>query len=113
MSRGCDTECAGRTGRTRQPAKTGAIHGILSGALLALAPAVIWFLEKQDDLLVCEIRRAGDNESVYEFEIVDAAGPKTLRFESPKELISTYLAEHSRLAAEGWRPRAGNVAALE
>ena len=74
---------------------------------------VIWFLEKQDDLLVCEIRRAEDNESVYEFEIADASGPKTLRFESPKELISRYLAEHSRLAAEGWRPRAGNVTALE
>ena len=75
--------------------------------------AVIWFLEKQDDLLVCEIRRAQNDESVFEFEIADANGPKTLRFESPKELISKYLAEHSRLAAEGWRPRAGNVNALE
>jgi len=74
---------------------------------------VIWFLEKQDDLLVCEIRRAEDNESVYEFEIADANGPKTLRFESPTELISKYLAEHSRLAAEGWRPRVGNVTAPE
>jgi hypothetical protein len=74
---------------------------------------VIWFLEKQDGLLVCEIRRAGENTDVYEFEIADATGPKTLRFDSAKELIAKYLAEHSRLMAEGWRPRAGNVTAPE
>lgn len=74
---------------------------------------MIWFLEKKDDLLVCEIRRAEDNHSVFEFEISDASGPKTLRFESPRELISKYLAEHARLAAEGWRPRAGNTTGPE
>ena len=74
---------------------------------------VIWFLEKQDNLLVCEIRRAEDDESVYEFEMADATGPKTLRFESATELIAKYLAEHERLAAEGWRPRAGNMTAPE
>ena len=83
------------------------------GAPLAPHTGVIWFLERQDDRLVCEIRRAEDDESVYEFEIADATGPKTLRFESPKELIAKYLEEHSRLAAVGWRPRAGNVNALE
>lgn len=74
---------------------------------------MIWFLEKQDDLLVCEIRRVDDNAEVYEFEIADATGPRTMRFTSPKELIARYLAEHSRLMAQGWRPRAGNVTALE
>ncbi len=74
---------------------------------------MIWFLEKQDDLLVCEIRRAEENSEVYEFEIADATGPRTLRFDSPKELIARYLDEHSRLMAAGWRPRAGNVTALE
>ena len=74
---------------------------------------MIWFLEKKDDLLVCEIRRAGEDGTAYEFEIADAKGPTTLRFESPKELIAKYLAAHSRLMAEGWRPRAGNVTALE
>ena len=83
------------------------------GAPLAPNAGVIWFLEKQDNLLVCEIRRAQDDESVYEFEIADATGPKTLRFESPKELIAKYLAEHERLAAEGWRPRAGNITVSE
>ena len=74
---------------------------------------MIWFLEKQNDLLVCEIRHSAENEAVYEFEIADATGPTTMRFESPKELIAKYLEQHSRLMAEGWRPRAGNVTALE
>jgi hypothetical protein len=75
--------------------------------------AVIWFLEKQEALLVCEIRRAEEDAAVFEFEIAGAKGPKTLRFDSPKELITAYLEEQSRLMAEGWRPRVGNVTALE
>lgn len=70
---------------------------------------MIWFLEKQNDLLVCEIRHSQENAAVYEFEIADAKGPTTLRFDSPKALIASYLERHSRLMAEGWRPRAGNV----
>lgn len=73
---------------------------------------VIWFLEKQDDLLVCEIRKAED-ESTYEFEIADAQGPTTLRFDSPQALIAKYLNEQSRLIAEGWRPRSGDIAVLD
>ena len=63
-----------------------------------------WFLEKQDDLLVCEIRKTED-ESLFEFEIADAKGPTTHRFSSPADLIAKYLTEQSRLIAEGWRPR--------
>jgi hypothetical protein len=66
---------------------------------------VIWFFEKESDLIVCEIRRAADDEEKFEFEIADATGPTTLRFESPTELISKYLYEQSRLMSEGWRPR--------
>ena len=73
---------------------------------------MVWFLEKQDDLLVCEIRKA-DDESIYEFEIADAQGPTTHRFDSPTDLIAKYLTEQARLMAEGWRPRAGNLEALE
>ena len=69
---------------------------------------MIWFLERQDDLLVCEIRKT-DDETTYEFEIADANGPTTHRFASPTELIAKYLTEQSRLMAEGWRPRAGNI----
>jgi len=72
---------------------------------------VVWFYEKQDDLLVCEIRKAAD-EMTYEFEIADAQGPTTHRFDSPTDLITKYLDEQSRLLAEGWRPRSGNMAVL-
>jgi hypothetical protein len=67
---------------------------------------MIWFFERDSSLVVCEIRRAADDEATFEFEIADAEGPTTRRFESPSELISTYLTEQSRLITEGWRPRA-------
>ena len=73
---------------------------------------MLWFLEKKDDLLVCEIRRAAGTAG-YEFEIADAAGPKTIHCQTPKELIAKYLDEHSRLMRDGWRPRAGNASPLE
>jgi hypothetical protein len=72
---------------------------------------MIWFFERESHLIVCEIRRAADDDEKFEFEMADAAGPTTLRFESPTELISKYLHEQSRLMAEGWRPR--NVSALD
>ena len=61
---------------------------------------------------MCEIRKAED-ETTYEFEIADAQGPTTHRFDSPTALIAKYLTEQARLMAEGWRPRAGNIDALE
>jgi hypothetical protein len=73
---------------------------------------VIWFYEKQEAILVCEIRKA-DDKMTYEFEIADSRGPTTQRFDSPRELIAAYLSEQSRLQAEGWRPSAGNLASLE
>ena len=75
--------------------------------------AVVWFLERADDLLICEIRR-DEAKAVYEFEIAGPQGdPTTLKFDTPQELIATYLDEQSRLMANGWRPCAGNVTALE
>jgi hypothetical protein len=82
------------------------------GSAFADIPPVIWFLEKKDDLLVCEIRRAVGTQG-YEFEIADALGPRTIHCPTPKELIAQYLDAHTRLLREGWRPRAGNMAALE
>ena len=66
---------------------------------------MVWFFERNKDIVVCEIRRAADDENRYEFEIAGADGPKTRRFESPSALISNYLAEQARLLREGWRPR--------
>jgi hypothetical protein len=83
-----------------------------TGVALADSRRVIWFFEKEADLLVCEIRHA-ESGAAYEFEIADSTGPTTHRFDSPTELIAKYLDEQSRLLAEGWRPRAGNVTTLE
>jgi hypothetical protein len=73
---------------------------------------MVWFLEKEDAVLVCEIRKT-DDESTYEFEIAAADGPTTHRFDSPGALIATYLNEQSRLMSEGWRPRSGNLEMIE
>ena len=74
---------------------------------------MIWFFERQTkrqtDLVICEVRRAADDETKFEFEVAAAEGPTTLRFDSPSELISKYLDEQSRLMAQGWRPKAGNL----
>jgi hypothetical protein len=72
---------------------------------------VVWFFERESSHVVCEIRRAADDEEKFEFEIADAEGPKTRRFDSPKDLIATYLDTQDRLLAQGWRPR--NTSALE
>lgn len=84
-------------------------RGAAGGSAFADNALVIWFLEKKDDLLVCEIRRVPGTAG-YEFEVADPAGPKTIRCASPKELIARYLDAHSRLMRDGWRPRAGNIA---
>jgi hypothetical protein len=72
---------------------------------------MIWFFERESALTICEIRRAADDEEIFEFEVADAGGPTTHRFQSPTALIAKYLDEQSRLMSEGWRPR--NVAALD
>jgi len=67
---------------------------------------VVWFFEKDSNLLICEIRRAANEHDGYEFEIADATGPKTQRFDSPADLIANYLTAQARLIKDGWRPRA-------
>jgi hypothetical protein len=92
--------------RTRAGAFSAGFPRVRPGELLAPRRGVIWFFEKDTHLLVCEIRRAADDETRYEFEIATAEGPKTQRFDSPAELIANYLSEQARLMKEGWRPRA-------
>jgi hypothetical protein len=72
---------------------------------------MIWFLERNTDLVICEIRRAED--AAYEFEVAASDGPpRTQRFNSPTELIDGYLREQAHLRAQGWRPRASDIAVL-
>lgn len=66
---------------------------------------MIWFLERESDLLICEIRRSTDGAS-YEFETAPSDRPaQTRRYSSPTELIDRYLDEQSVLRAQGWHPR--------
>ena len=74
---------------------------------------MVWFFERENEVLVCEIRRDEDRTS-YEFEIAGPSGPtKTLRFSSPTDLIDAYLKDQRQLRADGWRPRAADIAVLD
>jgi hypothetical protein len=71
---------------------------------------MIWFLERESDRLTCEIRRTDDG-GLYEFEVASADGPaQTRQYTSPRELIEQYLHMQMTLKAQGWRPKAGEVA---
>jgi hypothetical protein len=72
---------------------------------------MVWFLERESDLIVCEIRRAADDERKFEFEMADSEGPTTHRFDTAADLIRKYLYEQSKLFANGWRAR--SVSSME
>jgi hypothetical protein len=70
---------------------------------------MIWFLERDADVMICEIRRAIDGRN-YEFEVISSQGPPaTLRFSSATELLNGYLSAQSALRAKGWRPHLGDI----
>ncbi len=73
---------------------------------------MIWFLERDAELLICEIRRAAESDD-YEFEVASADGPAQTRlYSSPSALIDNYLKTQDALQAEGWRPRMNDIDAL-
>jgi hypothetical protein len=73
---------------------------------------MIWFLERESELLICEIRRSEESE-LYEFEVVCADGPpRTHQYATPSELIEHYLRTQIALQAQGWRPRITDVEVL-
>ena len=66
---------------------------------------MVWLLERNDDVLTCEIRETSDATG-FEFELAPRCGPaETLRFNSPTELINGFLRRQTALQAQGWRPR--------
>ncbi len=74
---------------------------------------MIWFFEKNTDLMICEIRHSADGPT-YEFEVAPTAGPPdTKRFASASELLREYLRKQSALQAQGWRPRLSDITVLE
>ncbi len=73
---------------------------------------MIWFLERDSELLICEIRRAQESED-YEFEVASADGPAEKQvYSSPSALIDDYLRTQHSLQAQGWRPRMNDIDAL-
>ena len=68
-----------------------------------------WIMERESDLLTCEIRRSPE-QAVYEFELAPASGPaETRSYTSASELIDQYLSTQAALQAKGWRPRLGDI----
>lgn len=66
---------------------------------------MLWLLERDTDLLLCEIRQPiGSTE--YEFEVASQTGlNETVRFRSATDLINGFLQRQTALQAQGWRPR--------
>ncbi|HEY3884679.1 MAG TPA: hypothetical protein VGL62_05695 [Vicinamibacterales bacterium] len=65
---------------------------------------MIWFFEREQDLVMCEVRKTRD-DMAYEFEVSPSNAPAAVHlFKAPGELIETYLREQKRLLADGWRP---------
>jgi hypothetical protein len=63
---------------------------------------MIWFLERNADLLICEVRREGDQ---YAIELAPSQGPpQTHRYSTARDLIDHYLHATKMLKAQGWRP---------
>jgi hypothetical protein len=73
---------------------------------------MIWFFEKNTDLMICEIRHSSDGPT-YEFEVAPTVGPpETRRFASASDLLQEYLRKQSSLQAAGWRPRLSDISVL-
>ena len=66
---------------------------------------MIWFLERGNSRLACELRRS-EQSNLYEFKVHRGEGQnEMLACASPTELIEKYLLRLAQLQAEGWRPR--------
>lgn len=73
---------------------------------------MIWFMQRETELMICEIRRA-EAGRLYEFELSPSIGPAhTERYESAGQLIHEYLRAQTRLKAQGWRPQLGDIDSL-
>jgi hypothetical protein len=73
---------------------------------------MIWFFERESDLLICEIRRSTEGET-YEFEMAPSEGPpQTRSYSSARELIDQYLRTQMTLKAQGWRPKMSDLEML-
>jgi hypothetical protein len=73
---------------------------------------MIWFLERESYLLICEIRRSSEGAR-YEFEMAPSAGPpQTRSYTSARELIDQYLRTQMTLKSQGWHPKMSDLDVL-
>jgi hypothetical protein len=73
---------------------------------------MIWFLERESDLLICEIRQSPET-AVYEYELAPSSGPtEKYSYASASELIDRHLVTQAALQANGWRPKLSDIATL-
>ena len=70
---------------------------------------MIWLLERDGEVVTCEIRRdeaAISSPRQYVFEISSASGSsEVLRFRSASDLIRVFLQRQDAFLAQGWRAR--------
>ncbi len=66
---------------------------------------MLWFLERESELLVCEVRQA-DTGPEFELAVRKVGEPEQIeRFEEPTRLIEEWLSRQQELREAGWRPR--------
>lgn len=66
---------------------------------------MLWFLERQSEVLICEIRHASDGTD-FELAISAPGIPERIeRFERPAALIDRWIACQHELRLRGWKPR--------
>lgn len=65
---------------------------------------MVWFLEKDADLMACEVRRSA--EGVYVYEVTEPGGEvRVQQFDRATPFLNGYLQEQQELRRQGWRPR--------
>jgi hypothetical protein len=63
---------------------------------------MVWLLERDSDILICEVRRDAEG---YAIELAPSQGPAELRrYRSARELVEHYVDATKTLKAQGWRP---------
>jgi hypothetical protein len=66
---------------------------------------MFWFLERQAEVLICEIRHAPDGPE-FELSIAAPGIPERVeRFDQPNVLIERWLTCQRELRSMGWTPR--------
>jgi hypothetical protein len=68
-----------------------------------LHPAMIWFLERGPELLVCETRHASDGRA-FELSTVEPAGSERVeRFSTPTAMLERFVEFQRELRKGGWQ----------